>query len=124
LKLKWSESPIAVRCEAVPGFSNDGTPVSCFRRPPTKELKYGLKAIYSWNTSPKHALAMNWHILVSRFDYFCHLASLVWAKLILGRFRDAVLPDYSRFPADSDDYLNLFSLIPVMGDIVVDMSQA
>ncbi len=67
---------------------------------------------------------MNWHILVSRFDYFCHLASLVWAKLILGRFRDAVLPDYSRFPADSDDYLNLFSLIPVMGDIVVDMSQA
>ena len=32
-----------------------------------------------------------------------NLASLVWAKLILGRFRDAVLPDFSRFPDGSDD---------------------
>jgi hypothetical protein len=43
---------------------------------------------------------MNRHILVSHFG---HLASLVGAKLILGRFRDAVLPDFSRFPAGSDD---------------------
>jgi hypothetical protein len=57
-----------------------------------------LKAIYSWNISPMHALAMNRHALVSHFG---HLASLVWAKLILGRFRDAVLPDFSRFPAGS-----------------------
>ena len=53
-----------------------------------------LKAIHSWNISPKHALAMNRHILVSHFG---HLASLVWAKLILGRFRDAVLPDFLNF---------------------------
>ena len=59
-----------------------------------------LKAINSWYISPKHALAMDRHILVSHFG---HLASLVWAKLILGRFRDAVSPDFSRFPAGSDD---------------------
>ena len=47
----------------------------------------------------------------------------MWAKLILDRFRDAVLPDSSRFPAGSDDNLNSFSLTPAMGDIVVDMSQ-
>ena len=56
-------------------------------------------------------------------SHFGHLASLVWAKLILGRFRDAMLPDFSRFPAGSGDYLNAFSLIPAMGDIAVDMSQ-
>jgi len=39
---------------------------------------------------------MKRHILVSHFGL---LASLVWAKLILGRFRDAVLPDFSQFPA-------------------------
>ena len=84
------------------------------------ELVPLLKAINSWYISPKHALAMNRHIL---FSHFGHLASLVWAKLILGRFRDAVLPDFSRFPAGSDDYLNAFSLLPAMGDIAVDMSQ-
>ena len=63
---------------------------------------------------------MNRHILVSHFG---QLASLVWAKLILGRFRDAVLPDFYRFPAGSDENLNAFSLIPVMGDIAVDMSK-
>ena len=53
-----------------------------------------LKAINSWNNiSPKHALAMNRHILVSHFD---HLASLVWSKLIFGRFRDAVLADLKK----------------------------
>ena len=53
-----------------------------------------LKAIHRWNVSPKHALAINRHILVSHFG---HLASLVWAKLILGRFRVAVLPDFLDF---------------------------
>jgi len=66
-----------------------------------------LKAIYSRNISPKHAFAMNRHILVSNFG---HLASLVWA--ILGRFHDSVLPDFSRFPAGSDDYLNVFFTDP------------
>ena len=39
-----------------------------------------------------------------------NLASLVWAKLSLGRFRDAVcsVSRFSRFPAGSDDYLNAF----------------
>ena len=71
-----------------------------------------LKAINSWNLSPTHALAMNRHILGSHFG---HLASLVWAKLILGRFPDAVLPDFSRFPAGSDDYLNTFFTDPHHG---------
>jgi hypothetical protein len=70
------------------------------------------KGINSWNISPKHALAINRHILVSHFG---HLASLVWAKLILGRFRDAVLPDFSRFPAGSDDYLNAYFTDPRHG---------
>ena len=63
-----------------------------------------LKAIYSWNIDafPGNEPA---HILVSHFG---HLASLVWAKLILGRFPNAVLPDFSRFPAGSNDHLNAF----------------
>ena len=68
-----------------------------------------LKAINSWNISPKHALVINRHILVSHFG---HLASLVWAELILGRFRDAVLPDFSRFPAGFDDYQDAFFTDP------------
>ena len=71
-----------------------------------------LKAINSWYISPKHALAMNRHMLVPHFG---HLVSLVWAKLILGRFRDAVLPDFSRFPAGSDDNLNAFFTDPRHG---------
>ena len=51
----------------------------------------------------------------------------MWSKLILGRFRYAVVPDFSQFPAGSDDYctitLTRFSVIPVMGEIAVDMSQ-
>ena len=53
-----------------------------------------LKAIHSWNISPKHALAMNRHILVTHVG---PLASSVWAKLILGRFRDAVFPIFLDF---------------------------
>ena len=76
-----------------------------------------LKAINSWNTSPKHALAMNRHILASHFG---QLASLVWAKLILGRFCDAVL---SAGLLVQTITLTRFPLIPVMEDIAVDMSQ-
>ena len=53
-----------------------------------------LKAIDAWNISPKRALAMNRHILVSHYR---HLASLNLANLILGRFRVAVLPDFLDF---------------------------
>ena len=64
---------------------------------------------------------MNQHILVSHFG---HLASLVWAKLILGRFRDAVccliFLDFLLVPTITS---TRSSLIPVMGDIAVDMSQ-
>ena len=71
-----------------------------------------LKAIYSWDINPKHALKMNRHILVPLFG---HLASLAWAKLILGRFRDAVLPDFSRFPAGHGDCLNALFTDPRHG---------
>ena len=67
-----------------------------------------------------HALAINRHILVSHFG---HLASLVWAKLILGRFRDAVRPGFLDFLLVLTIALTRFSLTPVMGDISVDMSQ-
>ena len=50
------------------------------------------------SVSKQSSLAMNWNIFV---PHYCHLASLVWAKLILGRFRDAVLPGFSRFRAGS-----------------------
>ena len=41
---------------------------------------------------------------------FGHLASLMRAKMIIMiRFHDAVLPDFSRFSADSDDRLNFFT---------------
>ena len=45
-----------------------------------------LRTLSSWNVNPKHELAMNRHILVSHFG---HVAALAWARLILGRFRDA-----------------------------------
>ena len=68
-----------------------------------------LKAIYNWNIYPKLALAIDRHFLVYHFD---HLANMMWAKLILRRFRDAMLPDFSRFPASSDDFLNSFFTDP------------
>jgi hypothetical protein len=79
-----------------------------------------LKAINSWNISPKHALTMKRHSLVSHFG---HLASLVWAKLILGRFRDDVLPDFLDFLLVLTITITRFSIFTVMGDIAVDMSQ-
>ena len=50
---------------------------------------------------------MNRHILVSRFG---HLAALVWARLILGRFRDAVLPGSTQDFTGSDAFFNAFCL--------------
>ena len=44
-----------------------------------------------------------------------NFASLVWAKLILSHFRDAVLPYFSQFSAGSDDYLNAFFTDPRHG---------
>ena len=71
-----------------------------------------LNTISCWNISPKkHALAINRHILVSRFG---HLASLMWARLILGRFRDAVLPD-PHSPSSSGAFFNVFSSDPRRG---------
>ena len=78
-----------------------------------------LRKISSWNISSKHALAINRHILVSRFG---HLASLMWARLILGRSRDAVLLD-PHSPTSSGAFFDVFSSGPVVGYIVVDMSQ-
>ena len=53
-----------------------------------------------------------WHILVL-VSHFGQLACSVLAKLILGRFCDAMLPSFfsSRFPA-CDDYLNVFFTDP------------
>ena len=71
-----------------------------------------LRAISSWNINPKHALAINRHILVTRFG---HLAALVWARLILGRFRDAVLPDSTQDFSSSDAFFDAFSSDPHRG---------
>ncbi len=70
-----------------------------------------LRTISNWNVSPKHALATNRHILVSRFG---HLASLMWARLIIGRFRDAVLPDLHS-PSSSGAFFDVFSSDPRRG---------
>ena len=66
-----------------------------------------------WDISPGQALALNRRLLIQKFG---HLTSLLWAGLILGRFRDAV----SRLPleattgagkgADSDDPLTLLNI--------------
>ena len=62
-----------------------------------------LRAINSWNINPKHALAINRHILITRFG---HLAALAWARLILNRFRDSVLPIFSHTAHDSGAFSN------------------
>ena len=80
------------------------------------------RAINSWNISPKHALAINRHILMTRFG---HLAAFMWARLILSRFHDAVLPDYTFTSADSGAYFNAFSSDSSRGvyHLRADMSQ-
>jgi hypothetical protein len=50
-----------------------------------------VRLINNWDMSARQALALNRRLLVQKFG---HLATLLWAKLILGRFRDAV----SRIP--------------------------
>ena len=55
-----------------------------------------------------HVLVINRHILVYNFGRLFGFFGLGAYKLILGRFRDAVLPDFSRLPAGSDDDLNVF----------------
>ena len=56
-------------------------------------------------------------------SHFGHLATLVWAKLILGRFRDAALPYFLDFLLVPTIISTRFSLIPVLRDIAVDISQ-
>ena len=54
------------------------------------------RAINSWNISPKHALAINRHILITR------------TRLILRRFHDSVLPNFTHSAADSDAFSNTY----------------
>ena len=46
-----------------------------------------LRLLGQWDVSAKQALALNRHFLVQKFG---GLSSLLWARFILGRFRDAV----------------------------------
>ena len=72
-----------------------------------------VRLLNDWDISPGQALALNRRLLIQKFG---HLTSLLWARLILGRFRDAV----SRLPletttgagegADSDDPLALLNI--------------
>ena len=72
-----------------------------------------VRLLNQWETSVGQALALNRQFLVHKFG---HLVSLLWARLILGRFYDAV----TRIPFDSvsgasnysesDDPLNLLNL--------------
>jgi hypothetical protein len=80
-----------------------------------------LRAIQSWNISPKHALAINRHSLITRFG---HLAALMLARLILSRFRVAVLPDSTFTSADSGAYFSMpLPLTSLEGYIKANMSQ-
>jgi len=65
-----------------------------------------MRLLHQWNTTPGQALALNRNALVHKFG---HLVSLLWARLILGRFRDVVshLPfeaatDAAEVPNDED----------------------
>ena len=63
---------------------------------------------------------MNRHILVYHFG---ELASFVSGMLILGRCREAVFPDFIRFPDASDDYLDVRFTPPRSGvGIAVDIA--
>ena len=53
-----------------------------------------------------HWQAMNRHILVSHFG---HVASLAWARMILGRFRDAVLPDFRPTSGSGAFFISFYS---------------
>ena len=72
-----------------------------------------VRLLNTWETKPGQALALNRQILVHKFG---HLVTLLWARLILGRFYDAV----SRIPfqstsgtpgfTESDDAFNFINL--------------
>ena len=72
-----------------------------------------VRLLNTWETKPGQALALNRQFLVHKFG---HLVTLLWARLILGRFYDAV----SRIPfqstsgtpgfTESDDAFNFINL--------------
>ena len=72
-----------------------------------------VRLLNTWETKPGQALALNRQILVHKFG---HLVTLLWARLILGRFYNAV----SRIPfqstsgtpgfTESDDAFNFINL--------------
>ena len=53
-----------------------------------------MRLLHQWDTALGQALALNRNALVHKFG---HLVSLLWARLILGRFWDVV----SRFPFEA-----------------------
>ncbi len=53
-----------------------------------------VRLLSEWDIPPGQARALNHRISIQKFG---HLASLLWARLILGRFRDAA----SRQPLDT-----------------------
>ena len=65
-----------------------------------------------------HWQAMNRHILVSHFG---HVASLAWARMILGRFRDAVLPDFRPTSGSGAFFTSFYILTLVVGYTAVYM---
>ena len=54
---------------------------------------------------------MNRHIKVIFWFLIGHVAAFAWARLILGRFRDAVLSDFQP-PSGSGAFFNSFSSDP------------
>ena len=56
-----------------------------------------LRLLNQWDVSAKQALALNRNFLVQKFG---HLSSLLWARLILSRFRDVV--SRNPFPSASN----------------------
>ena len=72
-----------------------------------------VRLLNTWETKPGQALALNRQILVHKFG---HLVTLLWARLILGRFYDAVshipFQSTSGTPGftESDDAFNFINL--------------
>ena len=64
-----------------------------------------LRLLNRWDVSAKQALALNQHFLVQKFG---HLSSLLWARLILSRFRDAI--SRAPFPSDTSENFDINDL--------------
>ena len=84
-----------------------------------------MRLLHQWDTTPGQALALNRNALVHKFG---HLVSLLWARLILSRFRDVVshLPfeaatNSAEVPNDEDP---LHFSAPAALLIAAEMSQA